>query len=313
MIRSLVCLALGATLVAGCKNPDPDATPTKDKPSDSPEQPLAHFEVPGAHAMTYPARVASGPDGVVYVSDPRSDAVYGYKNGGRVKQLVDLGSPLGLAVHGDMLVVGCDDTDTVELFDLASETWVRTLGTATMPNDIAITPDGKMVLVADSLGNQVIAFDMEGTVLWRIDEMGDMSGKLRFPSGVAADESQIVIGDQINHRIQVFDHTGTYMFQVGGEVPGEATNVGELAGRFTRVQDVAIHDGDILVLDSFYGHVQVLDPQGQPKGYVGSRGECANCVDLALGLEIDSSGNLLMTDPERNRWVAVEMDLRDIP
>ena len=82
------------------------------------------------------------------------------------------------------------------------------------PQDIAWLPDGSL-LVADGLGNSRIAkFDKNGTFLMAWGTRGNGPGQLSGPHGIATDRNRrVYVADRSNHRIQIFDESGTYLDQ----------------------------------------------------------------------------------------------------
>ena len=71
---------------------------------------------------------------------------------------------------------------------------------------------------------RVQVFDTEGKFLKAIGSMGDATGNLSRPKGVALDsEGHIYVADANLHRFQVFDYEGRPLLLVGlrGNKPGE--------------------------------------------------------------------------------------------
>lgn len=130
---------------------------------------------------------------------------------------------------------------------------------------------------------------------------------------VATDGSVVVVADQANHRLQLFDTSGKWLRSIGEEIAEGSLSADDFKGRFTRVQGVAVATGKIYALDSYQGYVQVFDLDGQALGFVGQRGDCDKCVKLPLGVAVANGGGVVMTDPERGRWVEVANELRDRP
>lgn len=307
---------LSATLLSQCadESETKDAE-VKDTASDETEEaddpmraslPLGRFENDSNAVLRYPARIAVGLDGVVYLSDTLGNQVLGFRDGAPVMTLSGLDNPLGIAIHGDRLYVGNHGRHNVEIFDVKKREVVGVLGKGEgeieMPNAIATGPDG-VVYVVDSKADQVSVFHADGKRLFSIGESGSKPGQLRFPSAVAVDQDRIVVGDQGNHRLQIFDLEGKWLSSVGEEAPMQASSLDAYRGRFTRVQGLALMQGEIFVLDSYHGHVQVFDTNGISEGFIGRMGDCSNCVMLSLDIAFDSNNNLLATDPERRRWV----------
>jgi DNA-binding beta-propeller fold protein YncE len=232
------------------------------------------------------------------VADLKGNRVVGQLDGTNLLEIANLDQPLGLAVRGSLLYVGSKGRHTVEVYDLAARRHAFNLhGSFQMPSGIAVAADGT-AYVADSLANRVGVFAADGSA------NGELDGEFKFPASVAVDATRVVVGDQGNHRVVVFPRDGGPARAYGEEVPADARSVNDFKARFTRVQGVALHGDDVLVLDSYHSHVQVLDAAGNSKGFIGSAGSCGSCVRLALGLAVDpTNGTVLATDPENKRWV----------
>jgi len=120
-------------------------------------------------------------------------------------------------------------------------------------NKIAYDAGNKRVVASDSDGNLVAVFSDAGKHLFNIDQEGDGEGQLQSPQGVAVDsKGNILVCDQTNNRVQVFDKDGKFASILGGG------NVD-----FSYPWDVIVlPDGDVGVVDgSIFGgwsRVQVL-------------------------------------------------------
>ncbi|NOZ02363.1 MAG: hypothetical protein GXP54_10805 [Deltaproteobacteria bacterium] len=266
--------------------------------------------------LRYPVRIAAAQDGTIYVSDVESDSVLGYKDGRRVFELNGMERPLAVAVRGSRLYVGSQGRGSVEIYDIPGKSFQGVLGSGqgvfAMPNDIALAADGT-VYVADSRRDVVEVFGPDGARTATISGRDDGEGRLRFPAAVAVDDENLFVADQGHHRIQVFDRSNRWVRDIGGPIPAQASNVVDFAGRFTRIQGIAIHGKRLYVLDSYHAHVQVLDRNGQGLGFVGRRGDCADCLSLGTGLVLGMNGKLLVTDPEHHRWITLDPDKEDTP
>jgi len=120
-------------------------------------------------------------------------------------------------------------------------------------NKIAYDASNSRVVVSDSDGNLVSVFSSTGEHLFNIDQEGDGEGQLSGPQGVAVDEDgSILVCDQTNNRVQVFNKDGKFVSMLGGG------NV-----EFSYPWDVIVlSDGGVAVVDGsiFQGwsRVQVL-------------------------------------------------------
>ena len=270
---------------------------------------MGNFEPVSKAGPEHPVRLAVAADGTVFASDPRVDQAVGYRGGRKVVQLGGLDGPLGIAVQGDRLLVGNTGRHDVEIYDLRARRYLGVLGSGlgevTMPNSIAVAPDGK-IYVADSRENVVKVYAADGTRTTTIGGSGASDGQFSFPVAVAADDHGIVVADQGNHRVQMFDGKGKWLRSVGSAPASDSSTLGAMAGNFTTISGVALKGGAIYVLDSAHGHVQILDGAGHNQGFLGSVGDCRTCTKLALDLAFQPDGTLLVSDPLARRWVTPE-------
>ena len=308
--------SLTAAFLAGCaatETPTPAGAPAAGQvPADGVPTEVGHFEANLTSETQYPTRIAVAADGTVFVSDTTAGNVIGTKDGKRTVVLSNMAEPMGLAVFGDRLYVGSKGRGTVEVYSLGERRWLMNLdgGKAfTMPNDVAVADDGT-AFVVDSAANVVRAYDADGALVTTLGGEGDGAGQLRFPAAVAVDAQRIVVGDQGNHRLQVWDRHFNFVRSMGEAISEKATSVADFKGRFTRVQGLALHGDDIYVLDSYHSHVQVLSGTGQSKGFLGRGGDCTTCVRLALGIALDAKGQVVATDPELARWVTLTVEAK---
>lgn len=171
-----------------------------------------------------PAGLGFRPDGTLLIVSTERRVVLGY-DGETVTEIADL-SRIAPASLGDMVVDGAgrayigsqareggiiarldpDDSVTVVADDLD------------FPNGMAITPDGRTLIVAESIGRRLTAYD--------IDHEGGLSGRRVFaegldgpPDGIALDEAggvwtamtlahqfeRVVAGGAVTDRIDIGD------------------------------------------------------------------------------------------------------------
>ena len=119
---------------------------------------------------------------------------------------------------------------------------------------------------------------------------GKGDGMFTYSRGVAVtDKDEIVVADEGNDRVQVFDSNGTFLrsFGRGGQ------NVGE----FNHPDGLAIDkDGNIFVADRFLHRVQIFSREGTYLGSFGGYGSLDNQLSYPRGLSLDSTGNIIVAD-----------------
>ena len=119
---------------------------------------------------------------------------------------------------------------------------------------------------------------------------GSGEGMLRYPLGVAVnDKDEIMVADQGNYRVQVFDSNGTFLRSFGHE--------GENAGEFKFPFGIAIdRDRNILVSDYGNHRVQIFSREGRHLGSFGGKGSLDSQLLNPWGLSLDSTGNIIVAD-----------------
>ena len=126
----------------------------------------------------------------------------------------------------------------------------------------------------------VLSFGKEGS--------GD--GMFRYPLGVAvSDGDEIVVADQCNHRVQVFDSNGTFLRSFGHK--------GENAGEFNLPDGVVTdRNGNIFVADRGNHRVQIFSWEGRYLSLFGGKGSLDSQLSYPQDLSLDSTGNIIVAD-----------------
>ena len=119
---------------------------------------------------------------------------------------------------------------------------------------------------------------------------GSGDGMFEYPLGVTvSDRDEIVVTDQLNHRVQVFDGNGTFLRSFGRK--------GENDGEFNHPFGIAINkDRNIFVADSDNHRVQILSWEGRHLGSFGGKGSLDSQLADPWGLSLDSNGNVIVAD-----------------
>ena len=104
----------------------------------------------------------------------------------------------------------------------------------------------------------------------KFGSQGSENGQFNDPSGITFDHrnNQIVVADQGNHRIQIFDEKGTFIRTFGSK--------GNIDGQFVDPKSVAVDlEGNYFV--SGHDCIQVFDSVGKffEKVWVRKRGKWA--------------------------------------
>ena len=292
--------ALLLTLAACSEGAAPEVAAPEAEGSGEPDAPK--FEPPAGAALESPTRLAVADDGTIFASDPRTGHVFGWRDGRRVLSIRGLRQPLGLAVHGDRLFVGEAGGHAIQLFDWKRQTHLGALqGECLLPTAIAVASDGA-IFVADFGAHLVRRWD---SALRPAGSFGDGPDPLRFPSAIAVDADTVAVADQGHHRVQLFRRDGTLLRTAGEALPMATSNRAALLGRFTRLQGLAFAGGTLWALDATHGHLQGLDPA------TGAWRTIRPVPGVALPLDLVATpdGRLLVSDPDRRRWVTLPAEV----
>ena len=121
-------------------------------------------------------------------------------------------------------------------------------------------------------------------------QKGPGNGKFHRPYGVAVnDMDEIVVADNWNHCVQVFDSNGNFLRSFGrrGENPGE----------FDYPNGIAIDkDRNIFISEWGNDRVQIFSWEGRYLGSFGGMGSLDSQLKCPRGLSLDSAGNIIVAD-----------------
>ena len=123
-----------------------------------------------------------------------------------------------------------------------------------------------------------------------IGKEGSGEGMFNNPMGVAVTaKDEVVVADNQNHRVQVFDSNGTFLRSFGHK--------GENSGEFKNPTGIAIDkDRNILVSECYNHRVQILSWEGRHLGSFGGKGCLDSQLSYPWGLSLDSTGNVIVAD-----------------
>lgn len=192
----------------------------------------------------------------------------------------------GKNIHGSPFAIQVNQRrlESVGELDLKEET-LQT------PDGIAVNSKG-MIVVADWSGHCILIFDKEGMFLRKFGSKGEDIGQLNRPSGIAfLNDEQILVADQLNHRIQQFNvHTG--------EVEKSFGKRGTKEGEFQNPVSLCIDDeGRIVVGDYSNNRIQVFSKDGEPVFKFGDKGP--GKLDRPTGCVFNQS-NFIVSDNGNN-------------
>ena len=123
-----------------------------------------------------------------------------------------------------------------------------------------------------------------------IGKEGSGDGMLKYPLGVAvSDRDEIVVADNNNHRVLVFDSNGTFLRSFGQK--------GKNAGELISPTGIAIDKyRNIFVAEESNHRVQIFSWEGRHVGSFGGQGRLDSQLYHPRGLSLDSTGNVIVAD-----------------
>jgi hypothetical protein len=272
--------------------------------------PHKSFIVKGAlevkNANEYPTRLALGPNGKLYVSDPKVKSIFIYDTNLQLTgELKGLDSPVGVAVDSaGSIYVGNAGIGNIEKYD-SKGLLTATIGSGSvrMPTDMTLDFDDNLY-VADCKSNIVFVFRPDGTLLRTIRK-----GSLKIPmaveiayyyDGTGQLVGELFVADKGNYLVKVFDLQGNLLRSFGGfvEKGGMMGTTWYWKGNFVGLQSIAMDaQGRIHALDSYMNKVQILDPiTGVYIADYGELGTDPGQLKLPLDIIINDAGEVIVAN-----------------
>ncbi|MBI1827509.1 MAG: hypothetical protein HY287_18025 [Planctomycetes bacterium] len=261
--------------------------------------------------VTYPARIATGPSGGSYVTDPTAMTVATFDaNGVLVTTTAISQGPVGIARHTDgrVFISRLDGKIGVYTSALAAQGTVDPAPlTLTGPNDLAFDSANAELYSVDSGAHRVLVF-RESAGAWILNRSWGMEGvglgQFSSPQAIALDPilHRVLVTDADNFRVQVFDTTGILLFKFGYRIL--FTSDTDLAW-FARGEGLAVDScGNIYVSDALMGTVRVFSSGGSELGTthapVINYGTGVGQLRSPCGMMIDAGGKLYIANTNNN-------------
>jgi tripartite motif-containing protein 71 len=265
--------------------------------------------------LRFPQAVAVGPDGAVYVADQKSHTIQVFNPDGTFRR--DLGfagskpgqltSVGGVAVAGDgsvLVTTGANRIDRFAPDGSLLRSWGKTGqgvgefvfgsgGGNDSPAGGGLAVSGDLVYVADSRNDRIQRFTLDGAEGRVIVE----PGQLQTPMGIAVRKTRVLVADDQNHRIAVFDTGGKPLGQIGD---GEGSTGGQLRNPYDVALDAA---GRVFVADDLNHRVVRYAPQPlyRYKARWGSYGTAPGTLAFPRGIATDAAGLVYVTNTGNDR------------
>ncbi|CAH3021760.1 unnamed protein product [Porites evermanni] len=179
--------------------------------------------------------------------------------------------------------------------EIKGETLVKPMG-------IAVNGKGQ-IAIADFDKHCLLITDKEGNCVRKVGCHGNNAGQLNRPTDVTyLNDDNILVADQLNHRIQQFNvQTGNSVKRFGKK--------GTRDGEFQYPVSVCVdEEGRVIVADHFNNRVQVLSQDGEPLFQFGNSGpeklsKPRSCIYHESKFIVSDDYNkhcILITDKEGN-------------
>lgn len=237
----------------------------------------------------------------------------------------------------DELAVGDFDAKVIKIFD-SDGNYLRQF--PSLGGMWGVLYYKERLFVMDCENSEARIFNLEGNYLKSFGRLGHNPGDLNLPRGIAVThDGNLVIVDQGNHLVQIFDTEGTFIKKIniqfsspidvavdksgnmiileytdhGGQGGNRVVIVspeGTLIRTFGKKSDDGFCDpqglcidalGTIYIADSSHHTIQVFSQEGVFLGKFGGRGVANGQLKEPRGLRFDMKGHLLVADTENKR------------
>jgi len=178
-------------------------------------------------------------------------------------------------------------TRTVHIFDFLNRKYTKIDGAIDdrlhFPYGVAVNANDN-IHVTDLRRGTIAVFNSDGKFE---RDIGDYKGEQAFeqPNSIAidSDSGKIYVADSKRHFLLVFDHEGKKIGSIGKRGGGTGP------AQFNLPTDLALHDGELFVLDKKNQRIQVFDLNGKFKREVKTE---TLGTDAPRGMAIDSHGRI---------------------
>jgi DNA-binding beta-propeller fold protein YncE len=227
----------------------------------------------GRDSMMMPQCVAVDAEDNIYVTDSDSGRIFVFDANGKYQRMIGnlkggegyFKRPTGIAIDSAAQHIYVTDTlrDQIFMLDMQGNVLQKFgkngngEGEFNYPTELRLAGDN--LIVVDAMNFRVQVLDRSGAFKYAIGSIGDSTGSMFRPKGVAVDsEGDIYVVDGLWGLVQVFNPKGQLLYYFGGRGTG--------AGQFQLPAGLFIDGNDrIYVADSFNRRIQVFHYFGLPK------------------------------------------------
>jgi DNA-binding beta-propeller fold protein YncE len=168
------------------------------------------------------------------------------------------------------------------------------------PEGIAVDGDGN-VFIADYTTGFIVKYDYEHKRVLSFSEYGEGKGQNVKSEFMEISGNRLYMADAGNHRVDVFDLDGQFLFDFGG--------FGSEPGQFNSPEAAKIgRDGNVYVADLRNDRIQVFDPEGRFLRTWGRSGSGDGEFKAPSGIGIDRDGNVYVAEIGNDRVQVFDMN-----
>ena len=230
-------------------------------------------------AMRTPQCIAVDAQDNIYVTDSEAGKIFVFDPNGKFRRTIGslkggegyFKRPTGIAVDSAAQRIYITDTlrDKVFVLDMNGSV-LATIGKKgtgevefNLPTELLLHDQN--LFVVDAMNFRVQFLNRSGTFQNAVGRVGDSSGTMFRPKGIAVDsEGHLYVVDGLWGVVQVFDEQGRLLYYFGGR--------GNSEGAFQLPAGIFIDQEDhIFVVDSFNRRIQVFRYYGLPRRAEGGR------------------------------------------
>jgi len=269
----------------------------------------------GEGVLRFPQTIAIGPDGLVYVGDQSSSMVQVFSPDGAFQREVgvagtrpgELGPVGAVAVAGDNTLLVADGRDRIDRFD-ASGNLLNAFGSSgtqvgqfhfgaggghDAPAGGGLAIAGQTLFVADSFNDRVQRMQLDGSGAAELIAPGQLSN----PRGLTISGTRLLVADDHNHRLAVYDTGGRFLQAVGA---GQGQGVNQLDHPFGVAVDP---QGRVFVADDLNHRVVRFGPRSKYvyKARWGSYGTGPGQLAYPRAIAVDPAGLVYVTNTGNDR------------
>jgi len=165
----------------------------------------------------------------------------------------------------------------------------------TNPAGLVFNDTTQQLYVVDSHQHEIIVFNQQGGIDFKIGERGSEPGQFNFPTNIAIDANgRLYVADTMNFRIQVLEADGTVVNTFG--------SVGDRPGNLNRLKGIGVDTGgNIYAIDASYNNFQIFNQQGQLMLVVGKSGNGPAGFYMPAGAHVDRNNRIFIADQFNHR------------